>query len=182
MRYVYFITTLFLLGAGCVQLRERVAPQKNILTEWHMKLSSPAFENNGPIPSVYTCDGEDKNPPLEIGDIPPGTQSLTLIVDDPDAPGGDWVHWTVWNIPPATARIEENSVPAGAVEGTTNFGKPGYGGPCPPSGIHRYQFKLYALDTTLSLSQSATKQAILNAMGGHILAHRQLTGLYQRSQ
>lgn len=180
LHLVACLLSIVIVGAGCAQLRERAQP--NIISEWPMKFSSPAFQNNGPIPTVYTCDGENKNPPLEFGDIPPETKSLVLIVDDPDAPSGDWVHWTLWNIPPETAHIEEKSVPAGAVEGATDFDKPGYGGPCPPSGVHRYQFKLYALDTVLELPPSAGKRAIENTMNGHVLAHTRLIGLYQRSQ
>src|SRR3989344_9303767 len=135
-----------------------------------MKLTSTVFGNNGNIPAKYTCDGEDINPSLSIADIPQGTKSLCLIVDDPDAPAGDCVHWTVWNIAPHTNEIEENSVPSGAVEGTTGFGKTGWGGPCPPSGTHRYQFKLYALDAVLGLDSSATKKDVLAALESHVLA------------
>jgi len=103
-----------------------------------------------------------------------------LIVDDPDAPMGTWTHWTAWNIAPATAEIAENSVPAGAQEGATDFGRPGYGGPCPPSGTHRYFFKLYALDTELSLPTTAVKSDIEKVMAGHILAQTELIGLYKK--
>src|SRR3989304_9638033 len=116
-----------------------------------MKIQSPSFENNQSIPSKFTCDGENINPPLEFLDIPENTKSLVLIMDDPDAPMGLWVHWTVWNIDPATSGIPENQKFEGAMEGMTSSGKTGYGGPCPPDKEHRYFFKLYALDTTLSL-------------------------------
>lgn len=145
-----------------------------------MKIMSPAFEDNQNIPSQYTCDGDDVNPPLSILDIPENTQSLVLIVDDPDAPSGDWVHWLVWNISPQTEQIAENSVPEGAQEGATDFGRIGWGGPCPPSGMHRYQFKLYALDTMLDLDLSAKKKNIENAVKGHTLAQAMLVGLYKR--
>ncbi|OGY26813.1 MAG: hypothetical protein A2864_02320 [Candidatus Woykebacteria bacterium RIFCSPHIGHO2_01_FULL_39_12] len=145
-----------------------------------MKLTSPVFGNNGNIPAKYTCDGEDINPPLSIADIPQGAKSLCLIVDDPDAPAGDWVHWTLWNIAPHTNKIEENSAPVEAVEGTTDFGKTGWGGPCPPSGTHRYQFKLYALDTNFPLPSSSRKNEIERAIEGHILDQSLLIGLYQR--
>ncbi|MEW6611061.1 MAG: YbhB/YbcL family Raf kinase inhibitor-like protein [Patescibacteria group bacterium] len=145
-----------------------------------MKLSSSAFLHNTEIPSQYTCDGRDVNPPLTIEGVPADAQSLVLIVDDPDAPRGDWVHWLVWNINPSTSRIEEDSVPAGAAEGTTDFGRTGWGGPCPPSGVHRYQFKLYALDTTLSLVPSAKKRDVERAMEGHVLVQATLVGLYAR--
>jgi hypothetical protein len=147
----------------------------------NMKLVSSVFENNGNIPAKYTCDGENINPPLEISGVPEGAKSLVLIVDDPDAPAGDWVHWTIWNITLDIKAISENSVPDGSVEGTTSFGKPGYGGPCPPSGTHHYQFKLYALDTLLTLESSAKKKDIERAMEGHILDKTILVGLYQRN-
>lgn len=147
-----------------------------------MKISSPMFQNNSAIPKKYTCDGENTNPPLEISEIPVEVQSLVLIVDDPDAPGGTWVHWTVWNIDPKTTRIEENSVPIKAVEGTTSFGRTGYGGPCPPSGTHRYFFKLYALDIKLNLPLDTVKSGLLEAMADHILAETELVGLYSRAK
>lgn len=145
-----------------------------------MQLFSPAFTHQSAIPSRYTCDGDDVNPPLEIAGVPAGTTSLALIVDDPDAPMGTWVHWTVWNIPPDTHTISQRSVPRGAVEGLTSFGKPGWGGPCPPSGTHRYFFKLYALDTVLNLDPSTDKAALERAMEGHVLVRSELIGLYQR--
>lgn len=105
-----------------------------------MIIKSPDFKNNQRIPSRFTCDGKDINPTLVFEDIPKNSKSLVLIVDDPDAPMGTWVHWTLWNIPKDTKIIEENSKPKGAIEGITSFGKPGYGGPCPPNGVHRYFF------------------------------------------
>jgi len=145
-----------------------------------MKLTSSAFENNQWIPSKYTCDGEDINPHLEIGEVPEGAKSLVLIVDDPDAPMGTWVHWVVWNIEPSISLIKEGSVPEGGMEGLNNFGKHSYGGPCPPSGMHHYHFKLYSLDTRLELSSSSKKEDIEKAMEGHILDWAELIGLYQR--
>lgn len=145
-----------------------------------MKIQSPAFEQNQPIPAKYTCDGENISPPLVISEVPEGTESLVLICDDPDAPAGTWVHWTLWNIPPHTKEIPENSAPAGASEGTTSFGNTGYGGPCPPSGTHRYFFKLYALDKTLDLPPAASPEQLQEAMEGHILESAELVGLYQR--
>lgn len=145
-----------------------------------MKLTSPVFEYNDPIPSKYTCDGDNVNPPLFIKNVPPNTKSLVLIVDDPDAPVKIWAHWILFNIAPKTKEIVENSVPVGAVQGETSFGKPGYGGPCPPGGTHRYFFKLYALDTKLSVSSKATKEAVETLMKGHILAQTELLGVYSR--
>lgn len=146
----------------------------------NMKIQSLAFSNNRSIPQKYTCDGENVNPPLRFNDVPEGTESLVLIVDDPDAPKGTWVHWTLWNISPAIHDVLENSVPERAIEGMTDFGRSGYGGPCPPSGSHRYFFKLYALDTVLDLHPSADVKDIEQAMEGHILGEAQLIGLYQR--
>lgn len=144
------------------------------------RLSSSAFQNNTFIPSKYTCDGNDINPPLVIENVPAGARSLALIVDDPDAPMGTWVHWLVWNIAPGTAGIKENDVPKGASLGLNDFRKQPYGGPCPPSGTHRYFFKLYALDAVLNLPPGAKKTEIEKAMKGHIISQSQLIGLYKR--
>ncbi len=147
-----------------------------------MELTSSAFENNQTIPVKYTCDGQDINPPLTIIRISEGAKSLVLVVDDPDAPAGDWVHWLVWNIAPETSAIAEDSVPEGAVQGTTDFGKAGWGGPCPPSGSHRYQFKIYALDCRLGLASEAKKVDLEKVIAGRILAQAILIGKYQRRQ
>lgn len=146
-----------------------------------MKLTSPAFEHNSLMPHKYTCDGEGTNPPLQIEGLPAKTKSIALLVDDPDAPSGDFVHWLVWNIDPSIKDIREKSIPVGSVEGLTDFGKPGWGAPCPPSGTHRYFFKLYALDTALDISPNSKKADFLNAAQGHILAQSELIGLYKRS-
>ena len=146
-----------------------------------MKIESPAFSNNDLIPRKYTCDGEDISPPLRITDVPSGAKSLVIIVDDPDAPRGDWVHWTLWNVSPDMREVSEKSLPQGAQEGLTDFGQEGYGGPCPHAGTHRYQFKLYALDTRLDLSGEATKKDIEEAMKDHILGEALLIGLYART-
>lgn len=138
------------------------------------------FENEEHIPSTYSCDGANLNPPLVFIDVPKTAQSLALIMYDPDALAGSWTHWTVWNIKPETKEIMENSVPQGAVEGITNFGKTGYGGPCPPEGRHRYIFRLYALDQMLNLSPSTDRMALENAMKGHVLEWNELTGIYER--
>lgn len=145
-----------------------------------MKITSIVFEDNQPIPVKYSCDGENINPPLAFSDVLGEAVSLVLIVDDPDAPGGDWVHWLLWDIDPATVQIDENSFPSEATQGTTSFGSAGYGGPCPPSGTHRYVFKLYALDTNLNLPSSVKKTDLLEAMVGHTLAQSELIGLYSR--
>ena len=144
-----------------------------------LTVSSPAFENNKLIPSKYTCDGDNVNPPLTIEDTPKETKSLVLIVDDPDAPMGTWDHWIVWNILP-TSKIEENTIPG--TEGINTARKHSYGGPCPPWGTHRYFFKVYALDTKLDLSPNSNKKDVEKAMQGRILAKGELIGLYRRSR
>ncbi|MFA4930551.1 MAG: YbhB/YbcL family Raf kinase inhibitor-like protein [Patescibacteria group bacterium] len=145
-----------------------------------MKITSPAFKSNSHLPTQYTCDGNNINPPLTIGEIPAQTISLALIVDDPDAPAGTWVHWLVWNIDPQTTNIDTNSVPDNSIEGTTSFDQPGYDGPCPPSGTHRYFFKIYALDITLNLPVVTNKTELEKAMTDHIIDHAELVGLYSR--
>jgi len=145
-----------------------------------LKITSPAFQDNGTIPRQYTCDGEDINPPLMIANIPQETKSIALICDDPDASTGMWVHWVLWNIDPSMEEIAENAVPPGAVEGMNDFGRHSYGGPCPPSGTHRYFFKVYALDTMLDIRPDSQKTDLEQAMKGHILAEGQIIGLYKR--
>jgi len=145
-----------------------------------LKIISSAFPSDGSIPAKYTCDGADLSPPLEIGDVPAPAKSLALIVDDPDAPVGNWVHWVVWNIDPGIREVGEGKVPARGIEGKNDWGRNSYGGPCPPSGTHRYFFKLFALDTTLNLGHATTKKDLERAMEGHILARGQLIGLYKR--
>jgi len=147
----------------------------------NMKISSPAFENNGNIPAKYTCDGEGINPPLAISDVPESAKSLALIMDDPDAPiAGGFVHWVAFNLDPVTSEIKENSKPLGGIEGMNSSGKTGYTPPCPPSGIHHYQFKFYALDAILDLTSSAKREDVEKAMEGHILDKALVVGLYQR--
>lgn len=155
-------------------------PSGETIKEATMKIESPAFSHNQNIPPKYTCDGENINPPLKISNIQQGVKSIVLIVDDPDAPMGTWVHWTLWNISPDVTEIVENSVPKGAVEGTTSYDKPGYGGPCPPSGTHRYLFKLYALDTELDLPINTDKDALEQAIQGHLVDSTEFIGLYSK--
>lgn len=147
-----------------------------------MKLTCSVFTDKNFIPEKYTCDGDNLSPPLFISDVLPGTQSLVLIVNDPDAPGGDWVHWLMWGIKPTITKIPEGSVPIGSMQGLNDFGEEGYGGPCPPSGIHRYQFTLYALNSTLEdqLSPLSTKAEILRAIDGCVIDQTTLTGLYSK--
>ena len=146
-----------------------------------MIISSPAFSNNSPIPKKFTCQGEDSNPALIIENIPAGTKSLALIVDDPDAPMGTWVHWVVFNIHPdnlSRYEIKEKTVPG--IQGINDFQQLNYGGPCPPSGTHRYFFKIYALDNDLNLKAGSGKAAVEKAMPGHVLDKAELIGLYKK--
>lgn len=149
-----------------------------------MKLESSAFSHEGRIPSVYTCDGKDINPPLTISDVPERAQSLVLIMDDPDVPrtirpDGMWDHWVVFNIPSSAKAVKEGEEPGG-ISGVTTGGTLGYHGPCPPDREHRYFFRIYALDTTLDLPSGATKQQVLKSIEGHVLAEAELMGRYER--
>jgi len=150
-----------------------------------MILTCPSFEPAEMIPPVYTCDGQDISPPLRWTEAPAGTRSFALVSDDPDAPVGTWVHWVVWNIPASVNSLEENqpkkdSLAGGIRQGTTDFRRIGYGGPCPPSGTHRYFFHLYALDALLELPASTTKAQLEKAMKGHVLGQAELMGKYRR--
>ena len=144
-----------------------------------MRITSPAFENENLIPPKYTCDGKDISPRLELLDIPGETVSLALVMDDPDAPLGTFDHWVVWNIPPRTTVIEEGKEPGG-VQGRTGFRRKRYGGPCPPGGVHRYFFKLYALDAMMDLPEGSSKRDLEKSMEGHIIAKAVLMGKYSR--
>ena len=146
-----------------------------------MKITSPAFQQGGNIPSKFSCDGGNTNPPLQLSDVPSEAKSLVLIVDDSDAPGGSFTHWAVWNISPETTAIAEGSTPKG-VQGTNDFGKSGYGAPCPPSGAHRYYFKIFALDRQLDLSSGARRGQLDAAMKGHVVAEGELMGRYSRKK
>lgn len=147
--------------------------------EGNMKLTT-VFAYNESIPSKYTCDGEDAAPELNISEVPSNAKSLVLIVDDPDAPMGTWVHWLVYNIPVSTAKIDAKNLPKEAKQGMTDFGRVGWGGPCPPSGTHRYFFKLYAIDKVLDLPDGATKTQLEQAIRDHIVEKTELIGLYKR--
>lgn len=151
-----------------------------------MHLSSPAFVNGQAVPVNYTCDGRNDSPPLQWSGAPSGTKSFALICDDPDAPGG-WVHWVLYNLPATTHELPERfpateTLPDGAKQGLSDFKRIGYGGPCPPPGkLHRYFFKLHALDTELKLRPPATKAELLQAMKGHVLADASVMGVYERT-
>lgn len=163
------ITFIIIINIGCVENQQRMSGT--------MKVSSPAFEEGGAIPSEYTCDGADVSPSLTFRNISKNAKSLALIMDDPDAPMGTWVHWLVWNIPPNSTGFSKGENITYLL-GTNDFGTLNYGGPCPPSGTHRYFFKLYALDTMLELKKGANKRQLEEAMSGHIIEEAQLMGTY----
>ncbi|OGV96006.1 hypothetical protein A2W24_02990 [Microgenomates group bacterium RBG_16_45_19] len=147
-----------------------------------MQLTSPVFSHTDFIPQAYTCDGANLHPPLTIVGVIPGAKSLVLIVDDPDAPGGLWTHWLLWNLDPQTTEISATATPVGSIQGLNDFGDEGYGGPCPPSGIHHYRFTLYALSKIFEreLTPLAKRADVDREITGHILDQAQLIGLYQR--
>jgi len=155
------------------------------MKKMEIKITSPAFQENQMIPEKYTCEGNDISPQLKWDAVPGGAKSIALICDDPDAPMGTWVHWVVYNLPADTRELPENfpddeTLPDGTRQGITDFGKTGYGGPCPPSGTHRYYFKIYALDITIDAVSVLDKKTLLKEMQGHILAQGQLMGKYKR--
>ena len=185
-----FLFTAFLafLMSGCgpsLSPKPTPAVESPAAPEITFELTSTAFAHEEPIPPKYTCDGQDISPPLQWSDPPQGTQSLALICDDPDAPVGTWVHWVLYNLP-AEARSLPEAVPSeaelpdGSRHGQNSWRRLDYGGPCPPSGTHRYFFKLYALDTMLDLEAGEGKKQVLQAMEGHILAQAELMGVYSR--
>jgi Raf kinase inhibitor-like YbhB/YbcL family protein len=170
-----------LVAAGCTQ--EPKSATGHVLK---IKLTSAAFADGQPIPVKYTADSLDISPPLAWTNVPPGTKSLALIADDPDAPAGTWVHWMIYDLPPTTTTLGEDQpglaqFKNGAKQGLNDFKKTGYNGPAPPLGkAHRYQFKLYALNAMTGLPPGATKAALFKAMDGHLLGEGQLMGTYQR--
>jgi Raf kinase inhibitor-like YbhB/YbcL family protein len=145
-----------------------------------MKLTSSVFDHNGMIPIRYTCEGEEVSPPLTISDPPSGTESLALIVQDPDAPSGDFVHWLIWNIGPEVWEITEGTIPKAAQAGTNDAGKVGWSGPCPPLGKHRYEFHLYALKKTLAIPETALKDELRATIKENTIQEAVLTGLYEK--
>jgi Raf kinase inhibitor-like YbhB/YbcL family protein len=178
-----FSLTLLILLPGTPSI---IVAQERAMT---LTLTSQAFRQNGEIPAQHTCQGADVSPPLEWSGVPANTKSLALIVDDPDAPDPaapkmTWVHWVVYNIPPTATRLPDGAaaqaLPGGTLEGVNDFKRAAYGGPCPPVGRHRYFHKLYALDTVMPDLKTPTKAALEKAMQGHVLAHAELIGTYQK--
>jgi Raf kinase inhibitor-like YbhB/YbcL family protein len=174
---------------GCASQPQPAAQQPNSNQpkedKMEIKITSAAFNEGQLIPRQYTCDGMNLSPPLEWIGVPKNAMTLAIICDDPDAPSGTWVHWMLYNLPAERIGLIENvppteKVPGGGVQGTNDFRKIGYGGPCPPRGTHRYFFKIYALDGELSLKAGVTKAELLKAMEGHTLAQGQLMGTYSR--
>ncbi|HEX8923732.1 MAG TPA: YbhB/YbcL family Raf kinase inhibitor-like protein [Patescibacteria group bacterium] len=146
-----------------------------------MKLTSSAFQDNQPIPVIYTCEGNNINPPLTITDVPPLAKSLALIVEDIDAPRGTFTHWIMWDIPANIHEIQQSTFPEGAVSGINDFGNFGYGGPCPPSGTHRYYFRLFALNDMLSLSPETPKKEVVSSIMAHLIEDYDLVGIYSHT-
>src|SRR5438093_11479870 len=166
MKPIWFALAIFLTGVF------------NMNAATSISITSPAFQGGGDIPAKFTCNGTNVSPGLQISGVPNEAKSLVLIVDDPDAPRGLFTHWLVWNNQPKPTQVAENSAPAGAVQGTSDFGKRNYGGPWTPSGTHRYFFKIFALDTKLDLKPSARRAELDAAMRGHILAQGELMARY----
>ena len=176
---------VFVIVFHNLSLEAQTTDEKEGAVEMGINITSPAFKNGAFIPKKYTCDDVNISPPLKWAGVPDGVKSLVLICDDPDAPMGTWVHWVIYNIPPSIKELSENTpkdkvLENGALQGTNDFHKIGYGGPCPPGGTHRYFFKIYALDIELDLDSGATKEALLNIMKGHVLAEGELVGKYSR--
>lgn len=182
---------MFAFSCGGTKTQDRSSDSEsdslNLKTEGSMAfvLTSTAFKEGEKIPRKFTCDGDDISPPLKWTSAPSETKSLALITDDPDAPMGTWVHWVIFNIPPSVKDLAEgvpvkDLLQSGALQGRNDSRTIGYSGPCPPGGTHRYYFKLYALDTTLSLKSGCTKPDVVKAMDGHIMAQAQLMGRYSR--
>jgi len=180
------LSSLVLLGCGPgPQPLPPQPPAKPSPNNSEIKLTSTAFKEGQPIPRPYTCDGVNISPPLEWNGVPKSAKAIVIIADDPDAPGGAWVHWLLYNIPADNIGFVENlpateTLKAGGFQGKNDFGKIGYGGPCPPRGTHRYVFKIYALDSELSLKAGATKAELEKAMDDHVMAQGKLMGTYQK--
>jgi Raf kinase inhibitor-like YbhB/YbcL family protein len=183
---IVFILLVFTIFLAIVLLFSQKSPsimkKRAVESVQHtsMTIASPAFENNSLIPSKYTCDGENMNPPLMFSNIPPKAKSIALVVTDPDAPGGTFTHWIIYNIPATTTKIDENSVPEDSQEAQNSFGKKEYGGPCPPSGTHHYVFTLYALDSMISIPDSADVTDIEKVIQSNSMEQATLTGLYAK--
>lgn len=186
--YRLMVVLVSLALIGCANRTPPATPSETNSAQQdkpEIKLTSAAFKDGEPIPRAYTCDGVNISPPLEWSGVPKAAKTIAIVCDDPDAPGGTWVHWVLYNLPADNIGLVENlpateTLKAGGFQGKNDFGKIGYGGPCPPSGTHRYFFKIYALDSELPLKAGATKAELMKAMEGHILLQGQLMGTYRR--
>lgn len=174
---IVFLGVVFLISNG-LSKQTNTKSLKVFHPKTMLKITSPVFLEGGLISQKYTCKGENISPPLIIENVPTEAKSLVLIVDDPDAPMGTFTHWLVWNIDPKLKKIEENSTPAGAVVGENDFGQIGYGGPCPPNGIHRYYFKIFALDKVLDLPSGSTRNQLELVIKDHILEQTEIMGRF----
>ncbi len=180
MKKKLFLFTLLALIFTVIFFRTKIMgePKKKKMPPF--RLESPAFANGNFIPRRYTCQGKDVNPPLHWQNVPAGCQSLALIVDDPDAPGGTWTHWLLWKINPQLGEIGENSLPPGSIQGYNDFRRLNYGGPCPPQGTHRYFFRLYALDFVPQLPSGANRNSLETVIKPHIIGQAILMGRYRQ--
>jgi hypothetical protein len=177
---LFFILIILIILSLAVFLKYDRVEEQQLINNIFMDLTSDFFEDGEALSQQFTCDGENVNPPLSISGVPEETETLAIIVTDPDAPAGIWSHWIVFNISPDTDELDENSVPTGASQGVNDFGNMGWGGPCPSEGEHHYVFTLYALDSDLDLPEGADREAVIAAMEGHILEQAELTGVYSR--
>lgn len=180
IKLIFILALILIVAMIIIFTKPRAQYNLNLPNQKNMKITSGAFGGNQSIPRKYTCQGDDVNPPLKFEGVPAEARSLALIVDDPDAPMGTWNHWIIWNMKPDIGGIEENSVPENSISGLNSSGKNGYEGPCPPSGTHRYFFKLYALDSDLDLTSSAKKADLERAMSDHVIGYGELVGLYKK--
>jgi Raf kinase inhibitor-like YbhB/YbcL family protein len=180
------IFSVFFFYCACGKAETKNKKGKEEVKMFELKIVSSSLRDKGTIPNKYTCEGEDISPQIGWGELPEEVKSLALVCDDPDAPGGDFVHWVIFNIPPEVDSLPEGLAPKdtldfGAIQGMTDFGSAGYGGPCPPRGtIHHYHFKLYGLDKMLEAEKNITKRELLEKMEGHVVARGEIVGLFKR--
>ncbi len=187
---LYLIGLVLILLSGCRSPNDSqpINPQQPASNaKPQIKVTSNAFTDGAMIPAKYSCDGENASPHLKWENMPANAKTIAIIADDPDAPGGTWVHWLIFNLPANVKELPDGVAPEGnasavARQGTNDFKKIGYGGPCPPSGVHRYFFKVYGLDTELSLNAGATKEDLMKAMEGHVVAEGQIVGKYEKKK
>ncbi len=178
MKFLFYILLIGLFAFAFFVTFKAFNPPLSFTQKSTMKLESPAYADGGVIPETYTCKGKNIHPPLTISGIPDGTVSLAITFEDLDTPLQVFDHWLVWNIAPQNYSISEGFIPSEAIQGTNSFGYQNYGGPCPPTGQHHYVFKVFALETSITLPEEATKKDLIEVMRGHILGQTQLTGVF----